>query len=89
MVFCIILELENILKYAKIIDVNTVVVKYLDLDKTATFQIVGTIEANPFEGKISNDSPLGKAINGKNVGDVFIISAENGREHRVQLVDLK
>ena len=84
-----ILEIENILKYAKIMDVNTVTIKYLDLNKELTFQIVGTIEADPFAGKISNDSPLGKAISGKNVGDVFIISTENGKEHRVQLIDLK
>ena len=84
-----ILEIENILKYAKIMDVNTVTIKYLDFNRTVTFQIVGTIEADPFAGKISNDSPLGKAISGKNVGDTFIIAAENGKEHRVQLVDLK
>ena len=84
-----ILEIENILKYAKIMDVNTVTIKYVDLGITQTFQIVGTIEADPFAGKISNDSPLGKAISGKNVGDTFIIAAENGKEHRVQLVELK
>ena len=84
-----ILEIENILKHAKIMDVNTVTVKYVDLGIEKTFQIVGTIEADPFAGKISNDSPLGKAISGKNVGDTFIIAAENGKEHRVQLVDLK
>ena len=78
-----------ILKYAKIMDVNTVTIKYVDLGITQTFQIVGTIEADPFAGKISNDSPLGKAIAGKNVGDTFIISAENGKEHRVELVELK
>ena len=55
----------------------------------AAWLIVGTIEADPFAGKISNDSPLGKAISGKNVGDTFIIAAENGKEHRVQLVELK
>ena len=42
-----------------------------------------------FKLKISNDSPLGKAISGKNVGDTFIIAAENGKEHRVQLIDIK
>ena len=84
-----ILEIENILKYAKIMDVSTVTIRYVDLNITKTFQIVGTIEADPFAGKISNDSPLGKAIAGKVAGDTFIISAENGKEHRVQLIDLK
>ena len=84
-----ILEIENILKYAKIMDVNTVTIRYIDLGIERTFQIVGTIEADPFAGKISNDSPLGKAIAGKNAGDTFIISAENGKEHRVELVEIK
>ena len=84
-----ILEIENILKYAKIMDVNTVTIKYVDLGIERTFQIVGTIEADPFAGKISNDSPLGKAIAGKVAGDIFIISAENGKEHRVELVEIK
>ena len=84
-----ILEIENILKYAKIMDVSTVTIRYVDLNITKTFQIVGTIEADPFAGKISNDSPLGKAIAGKVAGDTFIISAENGKEHRVELVEVK
>ncbi|MDE6947092.1 MAG: transcription elongation factor GreA [Anaeroplasmataceae bacterium] len=84
-----ILEIENILKHAKIMDVNTVTIKYVDLNKIATFQIVGTIEADPFAGKISNDSPLGKAVIGHNVGDVFHISTENGKELKVELIDLK
>ncbi len=84
-----ILEIENILKHAKIMDVNTVTVKYVDLNRIATFQIVGTIEADPFAGKISNDSPLGKAVIGHKVGDVFHVANENGKELTVELVDLK
>lgn len=70
-------------------DVNTVTVRYIDLKKTATFQIVGTIEADPFAGKISNDSPLGKAVLGHKVGDIFHVSTESGKELRVELVELK
>jgi transcription elongation factor GreA len=33
------------------------------------FQVVGTVEADPLEGKISDESPLGKAVMGKQVGD--------------------
>lgn len=36
---------------------------------TKTFQVVGTVEADPLEGKISDESPLGKAVLGKKVGD--------------------
>lgn len=37
--------------------------------KTKEFQVVGTVEANPLEGKISDESPIGKALLGKKVGD--------------------
>lgn len=84
-----ILEIENILKHAKIMDVNTITIRYVDLDKVVTFQLVGTIEANPFAGKISNDSPLGRAVLGKKKGDVFYVSTENGKELKVELLESK
>lgn len=37
--------------------------------ETKKFQVVGTVEADPLEGKISDESPLGKAVLGKKVGD--------------------
>ncbi len=37
--------------------------------KKKEFQVVGTVEADPLEGKISDESPLGKAVIGKKVGD--------------------
>lgn len=70
-------------------DVNTVTVRYVDLNKVRTFQIVGTIEANPFAGKISNDSPLGKAVVGKKVGDIFYVSTETGKELKLELLEIK
>lgn len=42
------------------------------------FKIVGTLEANPFEGKISNESPIGMALIGKKVGDTFFVGQDNG-----------
>lgn len=81
-----ILEIKNILKHAIILDVTRVTVKYLDLNKTVTYEIVGTIEADPFAGKISNDSPLGKAVTNRNVNDIFFITTESGKELRLQLV---
>lgn len=45
-------------------------VKLLSKDgKTKEFQVVGTVEADPLEGKISDESPLGQAALGKKVGD--------------------
>jgi len=37
--------------------------------KSKVFQVVGTVEADPLEGKVSDESPIGKALIGKKVGD--------------------
>lgn len=84
-----ILEIENQLKHVKIIEVVKVTVQYVDLGFTNTFDIVGTIEADPFSNKISNDSPLGKAVLDKKIGDVFYITSENGKEIKLKLIDMK
>ena len=83
-----ILEIENILKHAKILEVTRVTVEYLDKNKTLSYEIVGTIEADPFAGKISNDSPLGKAVANHKVGDEFYITTESGKELKLRLVDM-
>ena len=83
-----ILEIENILKHAKILEVTRVTVKYLEMDKTVTYEIVGTIEADPFAGKISNDSPLGKVVTNHKVGDEFYITTESGKELKLLLVSM-
>ena len=43
-----------------------------------TFEIVGTQEVNPAEGKISNESPIGQAILGKRVGDTVSVRTPSG-----------
>jgi transcription elongation factor GreA len=43
-----------------------------------TFTIVGAAEANPREGKISNESPIGKAILGRRLGDVVKVETPGG-----------
>jgi transcription elongation factor GreA len=43
-----------------------------------TYSVVGPVEANPLEGKISNESPLGEALMGKKVGDSATISTQKG-----------
>lgn len=47
--------------------------------KTVTYQIVGPVEADPLEGKISNESPLGQALLGKKVGDTAEIDTPKGK----------
>jgi transcription elongation factor GreA len=67
-------ELENILQNVKIIkkpkgDSKVQLGSTVDLKsaagKTKTFQVVGTVEADPLNGKISDESPIGKALIGK------------------------
>ncbi len=90
-------EIENILANAKIIDEKTKVSKLVALGSTveikdlsdnsiATYTIVGTVEANPTKGLISNVSPLGKAIVGKKVGDVCVVRV--AREYKVEILKL-
>jgi len=88
-------DIENILANAKIIDNSTksgkvvslgstVEVKDLSDNTTASYTIVGTVEANPVKGLISNVSPLGKAIVGKRVGDECVVRV--AQEYRVQIL---
>ena len=46
--------------------------------KTVSYTIVGPVEADPLEGKISNESPIGVALFGKKVGDSATISTPKG-----------
>lgn len=56
--------------------------------KTQHFQVVGTVEADPLEGKISDESPLGKALLGKKVGDKVEIKTPNDvTEYKVTAIN--
>jgi len=46
--------------------------------KAVNYIIVGPVEANPLEGKISNESPIGMALYGKKVGDSAVITTPKG-----------
>ena len=79
-------EIEDIIKNAEIINTNThrssvtigstVSIKNGSSEKTYT--IVGSNEANPREGKISNESLVGKALLGRKVGEKFKVSTPAG-----------
>ena len=82
-------ELEYMLDHAKIIDEkkekgvvglgSTVKIAYVDDDDDEEeYKIVGSLEANPFENKISNESPIGLAILGKKVGEIVNVESPNG-----------
>ena len=80
-------ELEYMLENAKIIQKesghivglgSTVTISYVDDDDTEVYSIVGSMEADPFENKISNESPLGKAIIGKKQGEEIEVASPTG-----------
>ena len=56
----------------------TVKVRDLDLEEEATYAIVGSQEANPMEGCISDDSPFGFALKGHKVGETVTVTAPVG-----------
>ena len=52
------------------------------------FEVVGTTEADPFEGRISNDSPIGLAIMGKKVGDEVLVRTPVD-DHKYRIIAVK
>ena len=67
---------------------SVVTFKDLSNNEVMTYSIVGTIEANPFEGKISNDSPVARRLMDKVVGDVVLI--DNVSEpYEIEILELK
>ncbi len=91
-------ELENVLSNCIIIsedDLSTqevspgvrVKVEFLDDGFIEEYQIVGSQEANPVLGRISDESPIGRAIIGKRVGEVAVIEAPAG-ESKCKIVEI-
>lgn len=82
-------EIEKLLKNVDVVDEEeidleeigvgcTVVLYDKEFDEEVTYQIVGSTEANSLSGKISNESPLGAALLGKEVGDVVEVETQAG-----------
>lgn len=64
---------------------NTFIVTWNGQEKT--FMIVGPAEVNPKEGKISNESPLGRAFLGKHAGDIVEVAVPDGtRSYQVKQI---
>ena len=88
-------EIEKILKNAEVVDEDEVdlekisigcKVRILDCeyDEELEYKIVGSTEANSLKGKISNESPVGKALLGKRVGDSVKVETQAGElEYKV------
>lgn len=67
---------------------STVEIKYIDDDEIEEYSIVGSTEADPFENKISNESPIALGIMGKKVGDRVTIDSPNG-SYDIEVVSIK
>jgi transcription elongation factor GreA len=91
--------LENMIRNAKIIVEDATNPDTVTLGKSVTFielpdgeeetySIVGSAEADPFEGKISNDSPIAKSLIGNKVGDTVTVSTPGG-DMTVKIVSIK
>ena len=89
-------EIEKMLEHAEIIsDINTgkvsigakVTIKYVEDDEEDEYTIVGSKEADPFNNRISNESPLAKGIMGARVGDECVVESPNG-SYRVEIIEI-
>jgi transcription elongation factor GreA len=91
-------EIESILKNFVIIKKDTsglistgstVEVLFEGQSKPEKFQIIGTLQADPLNGKLSNKSPLGKALLGKKNGDVVSYKSETGQLFTITVKGVK
>jgi len=84
-----IVKLENMLRNAKVIDdddIKTdvvtigskVLLKDLEYDEEIEYTIVGSAEVDPYVGKISNESPVGKSLIGGKIGDIVEVHVPDG-----------
>ncbi len=90
-------EIEYILNNSEIIEEsnkksnrvalgNSVTLKFLENGEEKEYMIVGTVESDPFNGKISNSCPLGEAIVGKALNDIIEVKAN--KTYKVQIVKI-
>jgi transcription elongation factor GreA len=93
-------KLEERLRDARIIEAGDIqagvvsvgsVVRLRDVDakQTVEYYIVGSAEANPAEQKLSNESPVGKAILGKKKGETVEVPTPRGGSLKYKILDIK
>ena len=90
-------EIEDILLHAVIIEDENEASGRVGLGCTVTvedengkrvsYKITGSQEANPMEGKLSDDSPFGRAAVGKSIGESFTVKAPNG-SYTMKVIDI-
>ena len=93
-------ELENVIAGAVIINEDSITTQHVSMgtrvtvveegfeDEPEGYAIVGSQEANPVQGRISDESPLGKALYGHGVGDTVVVEAPDGAiTYRIVAID--
>ncbi|MBU0925272.1 transcription elongation factor GreA [bacterium] len=91
--------LDKIINNSEVIDISLIphhranfgsqiVIEDLDTNELKTFIILGTHETNPNENKISNKSPFGRALIGKNIDDEFEFNI-NDNYHEYKIISVK
>lgn len=81
-------EIRTILANYELIKPKFYTVYFLEKGTEATYELVGSQEANPWDNKISDESPLGKAIEGASAGDKVIVHS-NGKDFEVEIRAIK
>ena len=92
-------QLEEKLRAATVIDARavgtdvvsigtTVHVKDQRTSRSETYTIVGSSEANPAERKLSNESPVGKALIGRKLKDVVPVALPNGKKRELKITKI-
>ena len=94
-----ILQLENMLKNASVVDesdiptdkvsVGSIVkIKDYEFDEIVEYSIVGSAEADPMNFKISNESPVGKGLIGKKIGEITEVTVPDGIS-KFEILDIR
>ncbi|MDF7626344.1 transcription elongation factor GreA [Leuconostocaceae bacterium ESL0723] len=94
-----IVTIRKMLENAEIINADSTAADEVSLGKAVTFKelpdeepetytIVGSVEADPLAGKISNESPMASALIGKKKGDKVNVPLPNGVEIEVEILDV-
>lgn len=92
-------QLEQMIRNAEIIEADTGNTDMVSIGKSVifqelpdgdeeTYQIVGSAESNPVDGKISNDSPMAKSLIGHSVGEEVAVTTPGG-DMNVKIVEVK
>ncbi|WP_323847742.1 MAG: transcription elongation factor GreA [Phytoplasma sp.] len=94
-----ILEIQNILKNVKIIDTSnqnkdinigkTVTIQFLHDMSKQTLHLVGFLEVNPFNHKISIESPIGQSLKGHKEGDQVLVKTETSKSFKVNILKVE